>query len=99
MEACDRLAAEERKISLETHMRKGLFVLKVSNPIREVPRQEGGRFLTEKQDRSRHGFGILSMQEIVRRHGGGIQIQTSGGVFALLLYLPLEDQVNKEGEE
>ena len=90
IEACGKLAAKDREIHLETHMRKGLFVLEVRNPVLELPQKDGEVFLTGKKDQEHHGFGIRSIQEIVGRYGGGMEIETEDHIFRLFLYLPLE---------
>lgn len=99
IEACDKLAEKDREIFLESQMRKGLFVLEVKNPVRELPKREGDRFLSKKKDKKLHGFGLQSIREIVLRYGGGMEIQTEEGIFSLLLYLPLERQEEHKGEE
>lgn len=44
---------------------------------------------TSKPDKECHGFGLQSIQEIVKRYHGRLEIKTENGVFNLFLYLPL----------
>lgn len=44
---------------------------------------------TSKPDKTNHGFGLQSIQEIVKRYHGRLEIRTEDGVFDLFLYLPL----------
>lgn len=44
---------------------------------------------TSKPDKDCHGFGLQSIQEIVKRYHGRLEIKTENGVFDLFLYLPL----------
>lgn len=51
---------------------------------------EHGPFLpTSKLDKTNHGFGLQSIQEIVKRYHGKLEIKTENGIFDLFLYLPL----------
>lgn len=47
---------------------------------------------TSKADKTKHGFGLQSIQEIVKRYHGNMEIKTENGVFDLFLYLPLPQQ-------
>lgn len=44
---------------------------------------------TSKPNKASHGFGLQSIQEIVKRYHGSLEIKTEDGVFDLFLYLPL----------
>lgn len=44
---------------------------------------------TSKPDKTNHGFGLQSMQEIVKRYHGRLEINTENGIFDLFVYLPL----------
>lgn len=46
-------------------------------------------FPTSKPDKTNHGFGLKSMQEIVKKYHGHMEINTENGIFNLFLYLPL----------
>lgn len=97
-EACMKLDEPQREITLKSRAGKGLFCLEISNPDAE-DRQASSpsektvkRSLippTSKPDKANHGFGLKSIQEIVKRYHGSMEIQTENGVFNLFLYLPL----------
>ncbi|MDE6405959.1 MAG: GHKL domain-containing protein [Lachnospiraceae bacterium] len=44
---------------------------------------------TSKPDKTNHGFGLQSIQEIVKRYHGSLEIKTESGIFDLFIYLPL----------
>jgi len=46
---------------------------------------------TSKPDKANHGLGLKSIQEIVKRYHGSMEIQTENNVFNLFLYLPLPE--------
>lgn len=91
IEACEKLPEEERMITLKTKVDKGLLVLQVQNAIKEKPVKKNGLFATAKQDTKAHGFGLLSIQEIVKRYDGSMSMKADDGKFTLLMYLTLND--------
>lgn len=52
-------------------------------------KKHGLFFLTSKPDKINHGIGLQSVQEIVKRYHGRLEIKTENGIFDLFLYLPL----------
>ncbi len=46
---------------------------------------------TSKPDKPNHGFGLQSIQEIVKRYHGRLEVKTQSGMFDLFLYLPLPE--------
>lgn len=51
---------------------------------------------TSKGDKKRHGFGLQSIQEIVKKYRGKMEINTENGFFDLFLYLPLTSYPGKQ---
>lgn len=100
MEACMKLDESQREISLKSKTGKGLFCLEISNPYPKEgtkqaeplsgERAKRGLFPpTSKPDKRNHGLGLQSMQEIVKRYHGNLEIKSEDGIFDLFLYLPL----------
>lgn len=46
---------------------------------------------TSKPDKPNHGFGLQSIQEIVKRYHGRLEVKTESGMFDVFLYLPLPE--------
>lgn len=96
IEACQRLSFEKRIISLNSKVEKGLFVLKISNPLLEntvsipsVPSSFKSVLpKSTKKDQTLHGYGLRSIKEITNRYGGNLEIQAENQMFSLFLYLP-----------
>lgn len=89
IEACEKLPADQRRIIVKARADKGLFVLRVQNPIKEKTIEGNGLFATTKQNAKNHGFGLTSIREITGRYDGSVNITTDNGQFTLLTYLPL----------
>lgn len=77
--------AEEKKITLRCRVEKGLFMLRLENPV-------GGEIQadlsTTKADSAAHGFGIPGMREIAERYGGTLHAGVKGGNFELVVCFP-----------
>lgn len=91
IEACSELPLERRMIILEAGWRKSLFVLRISNSAKEKNIHGNTLPPSTKKDKASHGYGLRSIQEIVNRYGGFMEINTGDGVFCLLLYLPVPE--------
>lgn len=99
VEGCMGLAESMREIYLEARLGKGILAVNIKNacPVREMA-SAGKDALprTTKRDEKNHGFGLRSIQEIVKKYGGNIEIEQKDGEFNLFLYLtvparPLEN--------
>lgn len=77
--------AAEKKITLRCRVEKGLFMLRLENPV-------GGEIQadlsTTKADSAAHGFGIPGMREIAERYGGALHAGVKGGSFELVVCFP-----------
>lgn len=97
IDACMKLEEARREISLKSKAGKGVFCLEISNPAPDAVTtsdKSSGSFLlfpTSKPDKTNHGFGLKSIQEIVKRYHGHMEIKTENQVFDLFLYLPLAE--------
>ncbi|MDO4337742.1 MAG: ATP-binding protein [Eubacteriales bacterium] len=102
IEAAGKLPPEKREIFMESYAQKGLLVVSVKNPCTEqagagrtdTEQTEDAQInhtlslpRTTKADRQNHGIGLQSIQEIVRRHDGDMEIRREDHVFELFLYL------------
>ena len=53
----------------------------ISNNVAAIPQKKKERFVSEKPNKSMHGFGLKSVERIVKRHGGLISYDTKGDSF------------------
>lgn len=101
-EACQKITDKDKIITLESKAQKGLFCLKIINPVKisgcEIKyhtsgtnsRPQGASMpATTKPDKRAHGLGLKSMQEIVARYQGEMELKTESGMAELFLYLPM----------
>ncbi len=66
--------------------------MSVTNPVPPFDEEslQKESFATTKPDKENHGFGLKTMQEIVERYHGELELKTKDGIFELFLYMPLE---------
>lgn len=92
VEACAKQTKDRRKITLKCKAQKGLFCMTVINPAPPFNEEalQKMTIATTKPDKENHGFGLKTMQEIVERYHGELELKTEDGLFELFLYMPLE---------
>ena len=76
--------AAEKRIALRCRVDKGLFMLRVENPVGAAIHPD---LATTKADKSAHGFGIPGMREIAERYHGTLEAEGKDGRFILLVCL------------
>lgn len=88
-EAC-KSCPERGRISIESQVRQGYWKMVVRNPT--VGADSEGIMKTSKKDERNHGFGLLSIEQAVKRYDGTMSVSIKNGVFelAVVLKLPME---------
>ena len=62
---------------------------KKGKPLKDSPKKFAKSFLpSTKPDPGLHGYGLRSMESIVRHYQGNLEVSADGSVFELFLYLP-----------
>lgn len=93
MESARRLPDPERRVLTVTLRRqREMAFLQIENYCAETPRFVNGVPVTTKPDPENHGFGVRSMEEIVRRYGGTMELSAADGVFLVSILLPIPPQ-------
>lgn len=87
MEACEKVAEEERFVRIYMDVLKGQFYLCVTNSMKGRAKQVGGLFSSTKS--REHGFGLTQVKSLVEKYSGYLNMQTEDGVFAVEVGIPL----------
>ena len=66
-------ASTEKRITLETTLRNGFEILIISNSSDTAPNIYGGNLVTSKTDKKLHGFGLKSVEKILKKYQGGFE--------------------------
>lgn len=84
IEACMKIPeGGEKKIHIALKMKKDFVYFNVINSSLPVPKADGGRLATSKEDNGKHGYGISIMQRIARKYGGAFNMIPSEGSFII----------------
>lgn len=100
-EGCLRLDRQERRVWLTVKADKGILAAEVKNTCEKSMAAEKGKSMrlshlpdTTKKDGKHHGLGLRSIQSIVKKYGGSMEIrrevwqQEGTELFILFFYLP-----------
>lgn len=82
--------SEDGYIDLDIHYSKGMLLIRVSNPYKSIVKEENGKIVTSKADRKNHGFGLKSVNTVVEKYNGTIEIETNNNIFTITVALYLE---------
>lgn len=88
IEANEYVEESKRNISLYIKKKLNFISIHVENPYQKDVVTENDILKTSKEDDSLHGFGFLSMKEIVERYHGNINYQAKDHRFSLDVLFP-----------
>ncbi len=92
IEACEKTAAERRRIDVEILQRNKLVYFKVVNDAPDDPFDEKHRLRTSKDNADGlHGLGIANILDAARRNGGELKNEYKDGKFYSTAMISLEN--------
>ncbi len=92
IEAVVKLESEEQKqIDVMVYRKQNFLVMNIVNPIAEKLVYEEELPVTTKGDKRYHGFGLKSMNYIVKKYDGFLNISEADGCFSLKILIPIKD--------
>lgn len=90
VEACQK-CTKRGKISIAAQIRQGYWTMTMRNPT--VSADSEGIMKTSKEDERNHGFGLLSIEQAVKKYDGSMAVSIKDGMFemAVVLKIPVEN--------
>lgn len=88
IEAC-RKCSGRSKISIAAQNKQGYWVMTMRNPT--IGEDSEGLMKTSKEDTQNHGFGLLSIEQAVKRYDGNIKVGIKDGVFEISIVVKSTD--------
>ncbi len=88
IEALEDIPENNRSISIIVKKKLNFISIHIENFLEKEIIIEDDRPKTSKEDASLHGFGFISMKEIVERYKGTITYETKNNTFSLNVILP-----------
>ena len=83
--------ATDPRVTVRCKADKGLFMLRVLNPVGGTVHPD---LSTTKADKQAHGFGLPGMEEIARRYHGTLEAGVQNGRFELVICFPVSQDTN-----
>ncbi|MGN1136240.1 MAG: sensor histidine kinase [Oscillospiraceae bacterium] len=93
VEAC-RNCSGRSSIRIAAQVRQGYWTMTMRNPT--VNGDGNGFMKTTKEDEQNHGFGLLSIEQAVKRYDGTMKVEIKDGVFemSVVMKIPAQEQKN-----
>ncbi|GAA0800023.1 hypothetical protein GCM10008910_27200 [Faecalicatena orotica] len=82
----------ERIISFQIRHHNDMVLIHLENRCSRMLQFENGIPVTDKKDRSQHGFGVKSMRYIVEKYHGELFMSLKNGKFNLDILLPSQEE-------
>lgn len=85
IEACEKIEDDRRWVAIQITRKSGMLYLTISNSIKDRPAEQEGKLITNKQNHQLHGYGIKSVQKIVRKYEGDFSYQIRESEFIVTI--------------
>lgn len=79
---------EKRIITLMIRREGDMDIIQIDNYLESKPKEEQGIPLTTKQDKENHGYGLKSVQYILKKYDGIMRISMENHMFSITIALP-----------
>ena len=79
---------DKRFLSINVRQKNSLILLSIRNYCQQMPEMIQGLPVTTKEEKQEHGYGMKSIQEIVQKYDGQMQIRFEHHTFILNILLP-----------
>jgi two-component system sensor histidine kinase AgrC len=90
IEACQGVPEPaQRWILLKSRCADGYFSYWIENSKAVPVAESGGKFLTRKKEKDAHGFGLRSVETMVRRYDGVMDISWDKATFSVTVLIPI----------
>lgn len=80
LEACERMKEGEKWITVSISKKKRILFVEIINSIGEEPLIRNGKWISLKNNKSVHGYGLKSIERIVEKYEGTICYKTEKDV-------------------
>ena len=88
IEACDKIENSRKYINLKSMWAKNMFVFICENSKENDVKKVEGRYITSKNDKSKHGIGIKSVEASVKKYNGKMNIFCDENTFRIKVVIP-----------
>lgn len=90
IEACEKIKTSESKtIQINCECNGGFMFLTITNPVCKDIFIHNNTILTSKEDKESHGFGLLSINQVTKKHEGKVSLSCINKEFTISIDLCL----------
>ncbi|MDF2474335.1 MAG: putative rane protein [Anaerocolumna sp.] len=84
--------SEEKGLKIEINLNRSVLYITVINSYSQQIYQKDGKFLTTKKDTKNHGIGLSSIENVLEKYNGAMDIDYNDNTFEVnvLLYNPIK---------
>lgn len=85
MEAVRDLPQDKRRIQIVMKTPNDIFLLSIKNPYEGKRKKAEGYYVTTKPDKKSHGLGLKSVEKIVHKYNGMLEVMDDAGEFMVVV--------------
>ena len=91
IEAVKNCKNHEKRIEITMGVKKEAWIMVIKNPYEnEIKQDRSGKIVTNKLDKSRHGYGLKSIEKISDKYQGDVITDMEDGAFTITVVLNFE---------
>lgn len=92
IEAVEKFKHEEkRQIDVLIYQQQKFLVINIINPMKDTLIYEEELPVTTKKDTNYHGYGLRSIQHLVKKYDGVLTVKEEDGCFSLVMLIPIPE--------
>ena len=96
IEASVQIKEEKKWIKVSLGQQKEMFFLNITNNYTKAPVMQRGEYVTTKQQKDAHGYGIKSVKRIVEKHEGILNLHNADGKFEVRMSFFSNSQIEEK---
>ncbi len=85
IEAAGQLPLPMRRIEIFMSTPNSIFLLQIKNPYEGKRKKADGHYVTTKPDKELHGLGLKSVEQIISKYNGTLEVADDEGEFSVLV--------------
>ena len=89
IEACEKVKENSRDVSLKICKRNEMLVIRITNSIHSNLSKRRDIFKTEKENKQLHGWGMRSIEYVVKKYDGTKRYYIEGNRIEILVIIPI----------
>ncbi len=82
IEACEKVD-KEKEIKIESIFNKGIWILTVENPVKDLVDITNDKIDTTKSDKELHGYGLSNIKSVAKKYGGMVKLENRDNKFLI----------------